>query len=181
LIAIGDFKTIMKAVILAPLRRMVIFAAALALPLSAPAEPALADGEPVMAVPELHALTPEAAEDAARITAELRQRFQALPSLRVVEAPPLPIGVPGHPDILLPPFEQWRDAHVDIVLVGTTSILNDGRHQLLLRIWNVETRTQLVGEQYVFGVHQGHEQEIADHVRDALLAALQKGTMQAPR
>ena len=61
----------MKAVILAPLRRMVIFAAALALPLSAPPEPAFADGEPVMAVPELHALTPEATEDAARITAEI--------------------------------------------------------------------------------------------------------------
>jgi len=169
----------MKALILVRLQRVVHIAALLALGILPLARPVFADGARVIAVPELHALTPEATDDAARITAELRQRFQALSSLRVVEAPPLPTGVPGHPDILLPPFELWRDAHVDVVLVGNTSILKDGRHQLSLRIWNVETRTQLVGQQFVFGAHQGHE--IADLVRDALVAALQPAEAPAPR
>ena len=164
----------MKDFILAPLRRATIFAAALSLAilLSATPRPAFADGERVIAVPELHALTPDASEDAARITVELRQRFQALPSLRVVEGPPAPTAVPGHPDILLPPFEPWRDARVDILLVGNTAVLKDGRHKVSLFIWRVDKRTQLVGQQFVFGAHQGHEHEIADSVRDALAAAL---------
>ena len=116
----------MKALILVRLQRVVHIAALLALGILPLARPVFADGARVIAVPELHALTPEATDDAARITAELRQRFQALSSPRVVEAPPLPTGVPGHPDILLPPFELWRDAHVDVVLVGNTSILKDG-------------------------------------------------------
>lgn len=170
----------MKSQILAPSRRAAISAATvtLAILLSATAWPAFAD---VIAVPELHALTPDASEDAARITVELRQRFQALSSLRVVEGPPAPTAVPGRPDILLPPFEPWRDAHVDIVLVGNASVLKDGRHKLELRIWRVENRTQLVGQQFVFSAHQEHEHEIADFVRDALVAALQQDAAPAQR
>jgi len=119
----------MVAFILAPLRRATISAATLSLAilLSATPRPAFADGERVIAVPELHALTPDASEDAIRLTTALRDRIRALSSLRVAEGPPARKGGPGYPDNL-PPFELWRDAHVDIVLVGNTSIHADGRH-----------------------------------------------------
>ncbi|CCE00647.1 hypothetical protein [Bradyrhizobium sp. STM 3809] len=135
------------------------------------ARPACADGERVIAVPELRALTPEAKEDATRLPIALRARFQALPSLRVVEEP-VPMASPDRPDILLPAFGQLRDRRLDIVLVGNATVLSDGRHKVTLWIWNVEKQTQLLGQQYVFGAHPGHEQEIADLVGERLLDAL---------
>ncbi|WP_410052374.1 hypothetical protein [Bradyrhizobium sp. SZCCHNS3052] len=135
------------------------------------ARPASAEGERVIAVPKLHAMTPEAGDDAALLTSALRARFHAMPSLRVVEEP-VPMASPGHPDILLPQFEKSRDLHFDLVLVGNAALLSDGRHKVSLRIWNVEKQTQLLGQQYVFRAYPGHEQEIANVIGDALVSAL---------
>ncbi|MGJ4906346.1 hypothetical protein [Bradyrhizobium sp. HKCCYLS2033] len=162
----------MQTVMLRRIRRIFLVVAwAVTVLLTVVALPAFAEGDRVIAVPELHAMTPEARDEADLMTSALRVRFQALPSLRLVDRP-VPLVDPDRPDILLPKFEQLRDLHFDLVLVGNAAVLSDGRHKVSLRIWNVEKRQQLVGQQYVFNAHQGYDEEIADQVRDALMAAL---------
>ncbi|MGJ5098767.1 hypothetical protein ACQR2D_09955 [Bradyrhizobium sp. HKCCYLRH2057] len=152
---------------------LVVATLAVAVLLTVLGRPARAEGERVIAVPELHAMTPEASDDAIGITAELRRRFQSVPSLRVVDAPKAPTDVPGYPDNV-PPFALWRDSHVDIVLIGNTVVLKDGRHRLSVRIWDLAKRVQIVGHVFVYSPQLGYEQEIADVVRNALVEALEK-------
>ncbi|MBR1137317.1 hypothetical protein JQ619_16200 [Bradyrhizobium denitrificans] len=150
---------------------------ALAALLAAVARPVFADNERVIAVPAIRALAPEVSDDAARVTAEIRQRLKALPLLRIVDGPPV---LSTYED-RVPQFEARLQEHVDLVLIGIASLLADGRHTMLLRVWKADGRTQLVGQQYVSGANQLVEAEIADGLCGALAAALQQERAPAPR
>jgi hypothetical protein len=135
------------------------------------------DNERVIAVPAIRALAPEVSDDAARVTAEIRQRLKALPLLRIVDGPPV---LSTYED-RVPQFEARLQEQVDLVLIGIASLLADGRHTMLLRVWKADGRTQLVGQQYVSGANQLVEAEIADGLCGALAAALQQERAPAPR
>ena len=86
---------------------------ALAALLAAVARPVFADNERVIAVPAIRALAPEVSDDAARVTAEIRQRLKALPLLRIVDGPPV---LSTYED-RVPQFEARLQEQVDLVLI----------------------------------------------------------------
>ncbi|WP_139020674.1 hypothetical protein [Bradyrhizobium sp. ORS 285] len=141
----------------------------LALLLTASALPALADGERVIAVPDARAMTSDVGDDAARLTAQLRQRLQAVPSLRIVDGPPiLSANVDRVPD-----FRTGSEMHVDLMLLAFASRTADGRRQFSLRLWDTEKHTQVMGQTFVYDVGQQPEAEIAEKTANELAAVLQ--------
>ncbi|MGY3450773.1 hypothetical protein [Bradyrhizobium sp. USDA 4353] len=141
----------------------------LALLLTASVLPALADGERVIALPDARAMTSDVGDDAARLTAQLRQRLQAVPSLRVVDGPPvLSASIDRVPD-----FRASSEMHVDLMLLAFASRTADGRHRLVLRVWDTEKHTQVMGQTFVYGVGQHPEAEIAETTANELAAVLQ--------
>jgi TolB protein len=133
------------------------------------ARPAVADSQLVIAVPEVQALTPEVVDIAARATADFRRQLTRVESLRVIEGPAMP---PGYQD-RVPPFALWREAHVDLLLAGYAKAVSN-RPVLQVRVWDMATGGQIVGQVYVSGLNQQSVfgEEVADEIRDALMTAL---------
>jgi TolB-like protein len=139
--------------------------------LTAMAHSAFAENQRLIAVPDLQALTPEAAEIAARATADVRRGLLEENRLRVVEGPSMP---PGYQD-RVPPFALWREAHVDLLLAGYAKIVAN-RPVVQVRVWDITTGRQIVGQTYVSTFNQWPSigEEIADRIRDDLTGVLDK-------
>jgi hypothetical protein len=138
---------------------------------TATAHSAVADDHPLIAVPDVQALTPEIAEVAALQTASFRRELLKENRLRVVEGPSMPAGYQDR----LPPFALWREVHVDLLLAGYAKMVAD-RPVVQVRVWDITTGRQIVGQMYVSDFKQWPAigGEIAREIRDRLMGVLAK-------